>query len=72
LPDAGIRPPKQYAFNLAVIAVGLRDFEEAFEWLNKSIDDRSIRYDIMEHAFEELHRDARFGRLRMRLGIGKR
>jgi serine/threonine protein kinase/Tfp pilus assembly protein PilF len=57
------------AYGLAVVDAGLRDFDDAFEWLGKSVDDRSLRYNIMEPAFEELRRDPRFDRLRNRLGI---
>ena len=59
------------AFDLVVINTGLRDFDKAFEWLDKSFDDRSLRFGIMEPAFEELHRDPRFDRLRVKLGIRK-
>ena len=54
---------------MAVIYAGFREFDKAFEWLDKSIDERSLRYNIMEPAFEELRRDPRFDRLRNRLGI---
>jgi len=57
------------AYGLAVVYAGFRDYDKAFEWLDKSIDDRSLRYNIMEPAFEELRRDPRFDRLRNKLGI---
>ena len=60
------------AYGMAVIYTGLREFDNAFEWLDRSVDDRSLRYNIMEPAFEELRRDPRFDRLRTRLGIQKR
>ncbi len=60
------------AYGMAVIYAGLREFDKAFEWLDRSIDDRSLRYNIMEPAFEELRRDPRFDRLRNKLGIQKR
>ena len=47
------------AYGVAVAYAGLRDFDEAFAWLDKSIEDRSLRYNIMEPAFEELRRDPR-------------
>ena len=59
------------AYHLVVIYTGLRDFDKAFEWLDKSFDDRSLSFGIMEPAFEELHRDPRFDRLRVKLGIRK-
>ena len=57
------------AFGVAVVHAGFGDLDKAFEWLEKAIDDRSLRYNIMEPAFEELRRDPRFDRLRRRLGI---
>jgi serine/threonine protein kinase/Flp pilus assembly protein TadD len=60
------------AYGMAVIYTGFREFDNAFEWLDKSIDERSLRYNIMEPAFEELRRDPRFDRVRTRLGIQKR
>jgi tetratricopeptide (TPR) repeat protein len=60
------------AYSVAVVYAGFGDFDKAFEWLDKSIDDRSLRYNIMEPAFEELRRDPRFDRLRSKLGIQKR
>jgi len=60
------------AYGVAVIYVGFREFDKAFDWLDKSVDDRSLRYNIMEPAFEELRRDPRFDRLRNKLGIPKR
>jgi len=60
------------AYAVAVVYAGFGEFDKATEWLDKSIDDRSLRYNIMEPAFEELRRDPRFDRVRNRLGIPKR
>jgi len=57
------------AYGVAVVHAGFGDLDSAFQWLEKAIDDRSLRYNIMEPAFEELRRDPRFDRLRRRLGI---
>ena len=59
------------AYGLAVAYAGARDFDRAFEWLDRSIDDRSLRYNIMEPVFEELHRDPRFDAVRKRLRISQ-
>jgi hypothetical protein len=56
----------------AVIEAGLHEVDRAFDRLDKSIDDRSLRYNIMEPAFEEPSRDPRFDRVRNRLGIQTR
>jgi RNA polymerase sigma factor (TIGR02999 family) len=60
------------AFPVAVIYAGLREFDKAFEWLDRSIADRSMEFEIMEPAFQELHRDPRFDRVRQQLGIQRR
>ena len=60
------------AFEVAMLYTGSRELDKAFEWLDKSVDDRSLRFTIMEPAFEELHRDPRFDRLRRKLGIQTR
>jgi len=57
---------------VAVIQAGLHEFDGAFDRLDKSIDDRSLRYNIMEPVFEELRRNPRFDRVRNRLGIQQR
>ena len=58
--------------NVAVIQAGLHELDRAFDRLDKPIDDRSLRYNIMEPAFEEPSRDPRFDRVRNRLGIQTR
>ena len=56
------------AFQVAVVNVGLGEVDQAFAWLDRAIDDRSIGSVIMGPAFADLHRDPRFQRLRQRLG----
>ena len=57
------------AFGVAVIHAGLGDFDQAFDWLDKAIEDRSLRYNIMEPVFADLRRDPRFDRVRRKLGL---
>jgi tetratricopeptide (TPR) repeat protein len=57
------------AYGVALTYAGLRDFDEAFAWLDRSIEDRSLRYNIMEPAFADLRRDPRFDRVRRQLGL---
>ena len=66
---ARAKPDDGGAYGMAVIFTGFREFDKAFEWLDRSIDERSLRYNIMEPAFEELRRDSRFDRVRARLGM---
>jgi hypothetical protein len=57
------------AYAVAVAHAGLGDFDAAFEWLDKAIEERSLHFYIMEPAFEDLRRDPRFDRIRQKLGI---
>ena len=57
------------AYGMALSYAGLRDYGEAFAWLDRSIEDRSLRYNIMEPAFDELRRDPRFHRVRSKLRL---
>jgi TolB-like protein/Flp pilus assembly protein TadD len=59
------------AFEVAVVYAGLGDSDQAFTWLDRSIDDYSLKVQIMEPTFENLQRDPRFERLRALLGLQK-
>ena len=52
-----------------MVYTGLEDLDQAFIWLDKSIDDRSISSMVMGPVFEVLHRDPRFQKFRARLGL---
>jgi len=59
------------AFEVAVSYAGLGDLEQAFAWLDRAVDDRSImrpNVNIMEPVFEDLRRDPRFAAISERLG----
>jgi tetratricopeptide (TPR) repeat protein len=51
------------AFGIAVVYIGLRDYDEAFAWLEKALEESSSRVYIVGPLFEDLHRDPRFDRL---------
>jgi TolB-like protein/tetratricopeptide (TPR) repeat protein/tRNA A-37 threonylcarbamoyl transferase component Bud32 len=51
------------AFGIAVVYAGLRDYEQVFTWLEKAVDEGSLRAYIMDPLFEDLHLDPRFDRL---------
>ena len=59
------------AFQVATVYAGLGNLDQAFAWLDKSVDDRSINSGIMGPIFEDLQGDPRFERLRKRLGLHK-
>jgi tetratricopeptide (TPR) repeat protein len=58
---------KQGAFEVAVVDAGLGNRDQAFEWLNRSVDDLSFSENIMLPLFDDLRGDPRFARLRNRL-----
>jgi hypothetical protein len=58
------------AFEVAVVYTGMRNFDAAFVWLARSFEDRSIRSEIMEPLFDDMHADPRFVPIRQRLGLG--
>lgn len=60
------------AFGIAVVYAGLRDYDQAFAWLEKAVDENSVTRDLMLPTFEDLHRDPRFERLKRRLGLPER
>ncbi len=60
---------KAHAFDIALVDIGLRDFDNAFVWLDKSIDDFSLSGDIMDPTFEEVRKDSRFAHIQERLRI---
>jgi tetratricopeptide (TPR) repeat protein len=57
------------AFQVAMVHAGLGNSDQAFVWLDKSVDDRSITSMIRSLPFEHLHGDARFRQLEERLGL---
>jgi eukaryotic-like serine/threonine-protein kinase len=57
------------AFQVAMAHEGLGNRDQAFAWLDKSVDDRSIGSVIMAPLFEDLRRDPRFQAIKGRLGL---
>jgi TolB-like protein/DNA-binding SARP family transcriptional activator len=57
------------AFQVAVVYFGLGDYDQAFVWLDKAVDDHSVNFMIVDPTFAQLRGDPRFARLRRRLGI---
>ena len=58
---------KQGAFEVALVYAGLGNRDQAFDWLNRSVDDLSLSENIMLPLFDDLRADPRFVRLRSRL-----
>lgn len=62
------------AFPVAVVEAGLGDRDEAFAWLDRAVEDRSLRgwpphLTVMDLLREALGDDPRFGGLRERIGL---
>lgn len=63
------------AIENVIVAAGLGELDQAFDWLDRSIDDTSVASSvvmIMGPMFDDLRRDPRFNQFRERLGIQKR
>jgi eukaryotic-like serine/threonine-protein kinase len=64
---------KQYVspYSIALVYVGLGEKDEAFQWLDKAYDERSVRLiNIAVHPrFAGLHSDPRFATLVQRIGL---
>lgn len=57
------------AFGIASVYAGLGDFDKAFVWFDKSVDENSVRVYLMGPMFADLQRDPRFARLKKRMGL---
>jgi TolB-like protein/DNA-binding SARP family transcriptional activator len=60
------------ATKIALIAAGLGDLDQAFEWLGKTADDFGGVAAVMYPVFPELHADPRFEKVRQQVGLSKR
>jgi serine/threonine-protein kinase len=60
------------AFGIGVLYAGLRDYDNAFAWLNKAADEHSIIAYIEEPMFADLHADPRYAEVRKRMQTQKR
>lgn len=63
------RAGRSNAFYVAFAYAGLRDYDNAFAWLDSAYKDRSLRPLLMDPTFEELRRDRRFDALMRRIGL---
>jgi len=60
------------AWDVAGVFFGLHEYDSAFTWLDRSVDDLTFRVEIFEPAFAEARADPRFGDLMRRLGLPPR
>jgi TolB-like protein/DNA-binding SARP family transcriptional activator len=57
------------AFHVAMLHAGLRRPDETFAWLNKAVEDHSLRIDLVGIVVDGFEDDARYRQLRDRLGV---
>jgi TolB-like protein/DNA-binding winged helix-turn-helix (wHTH) protein/Tfp pilus assembly protein PilF len=57
--------------NIALIYVGLHDYDQAMSWLNKAYDARFNPSILLRPAFDGLRSDARFQELANRIGLSQ-
>jgi TolB-like protein len=60
------------AFDVAIAYAGLGENDQAFIWLEKAVDDRSLGFVWMHTFVDGLRGDPRFEKLRRRVGLPKR
>jgi tetratricopeptide (TPR) repeat protein len=60
------------AFEVAMVYAGLGENDQAFRWLDRAVDDRSLAFDHLPTVVDGLRPDPRFHRLRRRIGHQKR
>jgi tetratricopeptide (TPR) repeat protein len=57
------------AFDVALVQFGLGNSDQAFIWLNKAVDDRSVGFEWLPTVVEDLRPESRFDNVRSRLGL---
>lgn len=55
------------AFEVFVVYAGLDDYDDAFEWLNRAVEDHSISGRIMDPMFDDVRADPRFAAIQRRI-----
>jgi len=63
------RRGKTGAFDVAIVYLGERDLDRAFQWIDKSFDDMSFRGEIMDPLYDDLRADPRFAAVARRIGL---
>jgi TolB-like protein len=56
-------------FGIFSVYAGLGDYDQAFVWLEKAVDENKMRPYIMGPMFEELRLDPRFAGIKKKLGV---
>jgi hypothetical protein len=64
-------PQSPPPFQMALVYIGLEDWDRAFEWLGKAVEARSWEIPLLkvDPAFDRLRADARFPDLLAHVGL---
>jgi adenylate cyclase len=57
------------AFDVAIVYAGLGENDQAFTWMDKAVDDRSLGFVWMHTILDGLRRDPRFEKIGQRVGL---
>jgi tetratricopeptide (TPR) repeat protein len=60
------------AFDVAIVYAGLGENDQAFTWMDKAVDDRSLGFVWMHTILDGLRRDPRFEKIGRRVGLQTR
>jgi hypothetical protein len=66
------RRTNRVAFDVALVYAGLGEKDQAFAWLDKAVDDRSLGLEWMHATVNSLRRDPRFKKIARRAGFEQR
>jgi len=74
LAELAERAKRQYVSpgNFAMVAIGLKDYDAAFRWLEKAAEDRDFYITILaDPDYDPIRSDPRFVALRRRVGLDR-
>jgi TolB-like protein/Flp pilus assembly protein TadD len=58
------------AFGIATVYAGMLDYDAAFAWLERAVENNEVNAYIMHPVFSDLRADPRFERVRAQMGLG--
>jgi adenylate cyclase len=58
------------AFGIATVYAGMHEYDEAFAWLDRAVENNEVNAYIMHPVYSDLRADPRFERVRAQMGLG--